>query len=172
MVQLSVLESRAEPGRLFGKHLRISKAPPVTAQGAAHVARNHMQVEVKYRLPGFSTVELHQCDAVCLEDIPYRTRDFLSGANHSAGKLRIEFENVLRRTFREDERMALRLWHRIEYCDGPLILEELLCRQLAAQYSCENIVLVVGHGMLPRAVRVAQVLSGTVRASIRAWRGE
>ena len=111
------------------------------------MARHYVHVQVKHHLAARGLVELLHGDAVGLERLHRRGRDFMSAARDMGEILRGDIENVAGKGFWNDQGMPGTARHDVEKGQHMVVLIDLVAGEFAAQDLCKRVLRVVGgHG--------------------------
>jgi hypothetical protein len=81
-----------------------------------------------------------------IERLSYGRSDAPYGLCHGGRIFGVEIEDVLRRVFRNDERVPLRLRHDVHEGKRHVVFKDLEARRLATKNFRKDIVVIVGHG--------------------------
>jgi hypothetical protein len=119
-------------------------------EGHAVLARDDVDVQVEDDLSAGRLVELLDRHALRVEGLHPGARNLLRYLHHGRQVTRIDVEQVARRRFRNDERMASRTRHDVEEDERLVVFVDLMRGQFAAQDLREDVVGVVGgHPVTP-----------------------
>ena len=138
--------------RLLGEHVRRLLHAGGRFHRHALLARDDVDVEVKYDLAAGAFVELLDGDAVGAEYLHADLGDLLRDLDDVGEVVGRNIEDVARGRLRQHQRVAGRARHDVEEGKRLVVLVDLVARQFAAQDLREDVVGIVGgHRLLLRS---------------------